>query len=537
MTFRLLRYSAFAGLLSLIVCGNIIDAMAQQGRTGPPAGWTEHKDPRGFVVRSPKGWGVEAVDDGRIIISSADKSAFAVVQTFLLEQPVHAADWVIAYLIGMKKIFPEAQVQQRQQLSAQPDEVAATANFTVNGKPSQANALCSIMGRSGMLFAIAAPQDVFAATKPTLISVLNSVRFVQPTAHVTSGALDPTEKSAKISYVKWTAPQENAFTDEVPAGWKIAGGMTRISAVDTRNEVVATSPDGFTRLQVGDAGLSGFELPQPNVAEFHKRFPLVPLPPGEGQKVTLPTGLSFVVMRYRSGPDFSMDVAKYKFAKLYPDVRFANPVQADPGPIPQLGRDTVTAGFTSFTYNENGKSMAGFVYCATRLMPYPNANNGGTWFVSQLFIGTYPDELGRAVQAMRTMEHISNTQSYDRAWFQKQYRLDYATTKVYIQNVQDQMKISHDAFMKHMEEQGEKNKEQFAANMAAKDDTTRKWVNFALGQTDVRDPQTGETWKVAAGHNYYWADGGADATNATPIVGGDINPLRPDVNLRPLEQW
>jgi hypothetical protein len=313
--------------------------------------------------------------------------------------------------------------------------------------------------------------------------------------------------------------------------------MTRISAVDTRNEVDVVSPDGLTRLQVGDAGLSGFELPQPNVAEFHKRFPLVPLPPGEGQKITLPTGLSFVVMRYRSGPDFSMDVAKYKIARQHADIKFTGTAQFDPPAVPQLGRDTVTAGATTFTYTENGKEMAGFVYCSTRLMPFPNANSGGAWFVNQVFIGTFPHEPGKYAQAMATMEHISMTQSYNQAWFQKQYNLDYATTKVYVQNVQDQMKISHDAFMKHMEEQGERQQEQFAANEAAKDDTTRKWVNFALGQTDVRDPQTGETWKVAAGHNYYWADGTADATNATPIVGGDINPLRPDVNLRPLEQW
>jgi hypothetical protein len=86
-----------------------------------------------------------------------------------------------------------------------------------------------------------------------------------------------------------------------PHGFSVDGSLYRLSKVDVRNQVVAVSQDWLARLQVGDAGLSGFQLPTPNVEQFHMRFPNVALPPGEGQKITLPIGLTFVVMRYRTG--------------------------------------------------------------------------------------------------------------------------------------------------------------------------------------------------------------------------------------------
>jgi hypothetical protein len=61
------------------------------------------------------------------------------------------------------------------------------------------------------------------------------------------------------------------------------------------------------------------------------------------------------------------------------------------------------------------------------------------------------------------------------------------------------------------------------------DDIARKWSNTILGLTDVRDPETGETWKVAGGKNYYWKRGGE-------VEGGDQTP-RPDTSFTPLEEW
>jgi hypothetical protein len=43
----------------------------------------------------------------------------------------------------------------------------------------------------------------------------------------------------------------------------------------------------------------------------------------------------------------------------------------------------------------------------------------------------------------------------------------------------------------------------------------RHWSNTMLGQTDVIDPVTRETRKVANGHNYYWRKGNTVAGTNT----------------------
>jgi hypothetical protein len=44
------------------------------------------------------------------------------------------------------------------------------------------------------------------------------------------------------------------------------------------------------------------------------------------------------------------------------------------------------------------------------------------------------------------------------------------------------------------------------------------------------DPETGQTWKVEAGHNYYWAKPGGGA-----IVGTNTF-TRPDIDFTPLKE-
>jgi len=54
------------------------------------------------------------------------------------------------------------------------------------------------------------------------------------------------------------------------------------------------------------------------------------------------------------------------------------------------------------------------------------------------------------------------------------------------------------------------------------------WSNTILGQQDVVNPDTGETYKVASGHDYYWQgdDGQLYAGNsATPPPDIDVTQL------------
>jgi hypothetical protein len=86
-------------------------------------------------------------------------------------------------------------------------------------------------------------------------------------ASVSSQTLPPTPGSAgmnpgdNVLWTKFTDPNENAFTIDVPSGWKVQGGMTRRSALDVSAFLRAISPDGSAMILMGDPGPAVFRLP------------------------------------------------------------------------------------------------------------------------------------------------------------------------------------------------------------------------------------------------------------------------------------
>src|SRR5207302_8095671 len=100
------------------------------------------------------------------------------------------------------------------------------------GKQGQANLLCSIDGRTGMFYAIAAPQEQFGQQREMLHHVLRSLSFTGATGQ---GGAEKTE------YVRWTEPNEHGYSCEVPKDWKVEGGLVRVSAVDLRSAGTLTS--------------------------------------------------------------------------------------------------------------------------------------------------------------------------------------------------------------------------------------------------------------------------------------------------------
>jgi hypothetical protein len=79
------------------------------------------------------------------------------------------------------------------------------------------------------------------------------------------GAIDQAADGAATG-TKWTTvrdTRENAFSIQVPQGWKTYGGLYRFSNIDTRMIVDMTSPDGLTNLRVGDSTVPPYRVPGP----------------------------------------------------------------------------------------------------------------------------------------------------------------------------------------------------------------------------------------------------------------------------------
>jgi len=65
----------------------------------------------------------------------------------------------------------------------------------------------------------------------------------------------PAVATETLAFETWREPNEGAYTIDVPRGWRISGGVRRITAVDVRSAVDAVSPDGIVRIFIGDYDL------------------------------------------------------------------------------------------------------------------------------------------------------------------------------------------------------------------------------------------------------------------------------------------
>ena len=65
----------------------------------------------------------------------------------------------------------------------------------------------------------------------------------------------PAVATETLAFETWREPNEGAYTIDVPRGWRISGGVRRITAVDVRSAVNAVSPDGTVRIFIGDYDL------------------------------------------------------------------------------------------------------------------------------------------------------------------------------------------------------------------------------------------------------------------------------------------
>ncbi len=483
--------SAMSLAASLTGC---VSCMAQ--RPAVPSGWAEHKDPAGFLVDLPQGWSSETAKDRHLMFHSADSREFAYALSFQSPNGGTAREWIAPLVKHLNSLMPGAQIVQSEQVGDGQDAAVAKLAFSQNGNAAQANVLCEIANGRGVFYAIAAPAGLFAAKKPVLCKILGSVRPLESTNN--SAAHGGAASSGPISYVNWTEPNEHAFIVQVPKGWKLSGGIFRYAPIDVRPQVEAGSPDGQIHLQFGDANFGTFATPGPSSILRGKT---------EGQSYEV-NGVPYIVMRPVSGADFSKVYVERNIAKKHTDVKVTgthevrDDVEAagtrSSGPRPQ-----VSTGETEFTYTQNGKTMNGI--CHVKVTVW-GQGTGQTWTASPNTITASPE---RIAIAKSVVEHMIKSTVESPEWDAQVQKTVADFNRLVIQNHEAAMQQLHDIYAK------------FTRNMA---ENQRQWSNIINNQADVVNKQTGETMKVDAGYDYYYAGGGG-VVGSNSANGNGLTPL------------
>ncbi len=449
--------------------------------------WTRHNDPLGFTVDHPPGWRVTAQSDGLVRVASPDGAAFAVVQPFLLAQPSAARAWLAQAPARFAGLFPQGRVVRVEPRPGRAEEAIASLAYGAG----QATALCVIAGRAGMFYAIAAPRAQFAARRGELVRVLGSFRYTQSDS------------------VRWRDPRENAFSIEIPRGWKATGGTFRLASVDTRAVVDLTSPDGQIRITTGDAEVPTYTEPTQMLVMSGFR---------EGSWYSPGYGVRMMVRRYMTGVDFAAEYVRQRIGARCAGLRVIE-TRDRPDVARQLGAIYSQGGFVSqrLTVGEAaftcGGSMRGLYLAGTQLTQMAGMP-GGLWQVPHL--AGYVAPADQAPLAESVLRRAIETAELNPEWARMQQGVTAATSRIVSQT--------------HAEISASIN-ESYWNRQRSQDELSRKWSNVILGQTDVVDPATGEKWKVAAGHNYYWRKEGGNQ------IAGTDTWTRPDIDFTPLKEW
>jgi hypothetical protein len=473
------------------------------------AGLSEKKYPEGYSLKQPAGWMGKVVEKAYILVSSpeaAKEPAFLLVYPFFLETATPAGLWLDQNLANLGEFFPAAAIEKRQQLRAMPDEWAVKFNFNKGGTAYMGLALCSIFEQSGILYVVAARSDSFEKNRNSLLAMLKSFRFGEPESG--RGPAAP-----QFQYVRFTDPSEQAFSLDVPQGWQVQGGTNRRAATDLVHSFQAISPDQRIVIQYNDPSIPAFTLPNQMLAFAGLQ---------EGSWYDSGYGVKLLINRYLPGGQFLAGYLQKNYAPRVEQFEFVS--QNDrPDLAEDFNRIVASAqaygvqvsehvGEADFRLRRNGELYAGYGLAIT-MLSYVQASQASVWLVDKLLIYTGPESQADLAQGIYS--HMLKTLQWNPQWLEAQSRTTMDVSRIVTQTNQVITKIISDV---HTNRQN------------TLDRTNRAFSNATLGVTDVVDPETGRTWKVEAGHNYYWAKPGGDAVVGTNTF------TRPDIDFTPLKE-
>jgi hypothetical protein len=288
------------------------------------------------------------------------------------------------------------------------------------------------------------------------------------TAAVDPNAANP--NAAPPSQVSWITvrdPREQAFSIQVPQGWKTFGGLFRSSSIDTRMLVDMTSPDGMTNIRIGDAAIPPYRVPGP----------FAPSGPG----IAAYTAANVFASRYGQSRFGSMcsGIQVTKNGALPPKYHPANSAFAH-----------TTGGEAYFSCTKNGTMMSAYVYAETQLLG--PGGPGSSWLVVAL--GSVLTPAAQSAAAGDLLTHVGGSILMNPAWTRMQDNLNNQAAAAINANTQATIART----------QQENAREQGMISALNND----SMIDVINGVQQMKDPNTGQQYTTPIGTgNAQWVDG------------------------------
>ena len=315
-----------------------------------------------------------------------------------------------------------------------------------------------------------------------------------------AAVMSPASAAGGIAYTAFPDPLEQAFTVEVPQGWKVRGGLFRLGYSDERPMVDLLSPDGQTNVRLGDVSIPTYTTPAP---PYHTQ---------EGSVIDLGAQAQLTVAKYRTGPEFAV---LYSHTRFYQDCKNPTADTSDlgftiPDYIPSQGgpAPTSSAGAIAYQCGSASTLRIAFVYAKTQ-------QSGAIWGPSAL--GSFLSPPSQIATAKAVLLHCAQTFKLNPAWIEKQKQLD-AYALQYQQTRQQQRRVQIGQQIQQFEAQMQAMRNQvasFEAHQQAFANQAQGFDNALVGVTPTIDPFTGQAKNVWTGQtSNYWENGAGDVVNS-----------------------
>jgi PDZ domain len=288
--------------------------------------------------------------------------------------------------------------------------------------------------------------------------------------------------AASIRFVVYRDPAENAFTDAVPAGWRVGGRLVRYGPISIAPFVQAMMPDGSVFVQLGDWHIKDF-ADMPGWPEGHLYTP----------------GTSVEYIRRLQTAEQYTQAYSLTFQKQLgcenPTVANSQPYPTPPGSATVQGA-RIETHFIDFTCQRGGQTYTGRVAATVQSYRLPMSMGWNVTFLEGMLARKDRASIGFAV-----WDKLRTSWAFDSYWSTRQALMARQATRGSLEALNNTLQQAQD-FDKHV-------------------------INSTV---TVSDPATGAKWDVGMGASpFYFTDGAGHFYNSydpTPKPGYHAtNPL------------
>ena len=313
-----------------------------------------------------------------------------------------------------------------------------------------------------------------------------------------SSSSGPPKPISVSGYTTFSDPLEQAFTIQVPSGWKTVGGLARRAALQINPFVRSLAPDAMTYLIIGEPTLPGYVPPSQMRNTLGYR---------EGRMFDSGLGGVSMVLHYMPGTEFAHVYGLTALQSLCTNLRFsgsrerpdmaANADKLVPTVIPSIS----TGGEARFTCTHGQQEMEGRIEAVTR-----TTRDNVMWNV--IFLKGFLAPRSQADKAEEILTHVGSSLTFNQAWMQKQSQIDQQAAAQINRNMQQYFRQERAVIN----------------NLNAVDENFSAMDDIVSGYSTYHDANTGNDYKLSNTNPYKWTDDStgrivSTPTNSPPIWG------------------